>query len=129
MQMDVEIIAEEARKSIGKYCMEECSSLCCRKGNIDVTDKEMFLITGHHGSVACIKTNGKYLLCLENDCPRLKDHKCMIHSQKGRPDICKEFPVFVRGNNIIFSHDCPAVQSNKMYPFEHRFIKEGFHIK
>ena len=126
--MEGERIADEARKSISKFCMEECSSLCCRKGSIDVTKKELHKITGCEDSKSCMKKNGKFSLCLDKDCPRLKDNKCVIHSDKGRPDICREFPIFVRGRNVIFSHDCPAVQSNKMYAFEHKFIKNGYSL-
>lgn len=129
--MDAQALAKKARNSIGKYCMEECSSLCCRKGHITLNDKELKLVIGK--KVTNVKeieviSLGKNRLCLDHDCPSLIDNKCMIHKNRNRPLICKEFPLFIDGNKIVLSHDCPAVEANKFYPFLSKFKKNGFVI-
>jgi len=43
---DVNKVANEARKSLSKYCMEECKSYCCRKGYIILKPTELDLVIG-----------------------------------------------------------------------------------
>jgi len=43
--MDVEKIAKKARKSISKFCSEECRSYCCRKGYLVLTPSQADLVT------------------------------------------------------------------------------------
>ena len=126
-----EILAKKARNSIGKYCMEECNSLCCRKGFIKLTDKELKLVIGDkviNKSEIKIISLGMNRLCLDKNCPSLLNQKCTIHTNKNRPLICKEFPLFIDGNRIVVSHDCPAVEDNKLYPFLRKFKKMGFDV-
>lgn len=126
-----EILAKKARNSIGKFCMEECNSLCCRKGHITLTDKELKLVSGdkliniNEIEVISLGTNK---LCLDHNCPSLLNQKCTIHINRNRPLICKEFPLFIDGNKIIVSHDCPAVEDNRLYPYLRKFKKMGFDI-
>ncbi len=42
---DIERILDEARRSISKFCIEECKAYCCRKGHLTLTAKETDLIT------------------------------------------------------------------------------------
>ena len=43
--MNAEKIANKARKSISKYCIDECHAYCCRKGYLVATPKEYRKIT------------------------------------------------------------------------------------
>lgn len=124
-------LANKARNSIGKYCMEECNSLCCREGTINLTNKEMKLITGdkaYDPNPIYISPKKEIQLNLKIGCPCFIDNKCSIHNKRNRPNICKEFPLFIKQNKIILSHDCPAVQENKLYPYLCKFKQMGFII-
>ncbi len=43
--MDAEQIAEKARKSISKFCYEECNAYCCRKGYLILNKDEVDVVT------------------------------------------------------------------------------------
>ena len=42
--MKAENIANKARKSLSKFCMDECRAYCCRKGYLVMNKKEFSLI-------------------------------------------------------------------------------------
>lgn len=131
-------IANKARKSIGRFCYEECKSYCCRKGYLVLTEKEIKLVT-HGRQKELEKTpilkkldNGKYSLFLggkDEPCPALKDFECTIHKSKLRSDTCKNFPLFVEGEYIRLSPRCLAVKQNKLYPFVRQLIKLGYKLQ
>lgn len=126
-----EKIANEARKSISNYCMTECNSLCCRKGSITLSAKEVKLIFGKNfidPKLIEVISDTQTKLNLNFGCPAFIDNKCNIHNKRNRPTICKKFPLFIRGDRVILSHDCPAVEDNKFYPFLSKFKKMGFKI-
>lgn len=124
-------LAVKARNSIGQYCMDECRSLCCREGTITITDNELKLMTKDRiiipGSIT-IATNNDNKLNLKLGCPSFIEYKCAIHRNKSRPQMCKDFPLFIYGNNIVVAHDCPAVDAGKLFPYLHKFKKMGFRI-
>lgn len=135
--MNAETIARKARKSISRFCIEECRSYCCRKGYLVLTKKETELITQNQinkyekqGALKKLNENA-YSLCLsklENGCPRLENFKCTIHQRKNRPAACKEFPLFIQGKKITLSQRCPAVRNNLFYPYIHQLIKIGYKV-
>ena len=43
--MKAEEIAEKARRSISRFCAEECKAYCCRKSYLVLTVEEMGLVT------------------------------------------------------------------------------------
>lgn len=124
--MTPEQIAVKARRSLWDYCMNECSAYCCRKGYLVITPAEAKLITKNKikdfeekGLLKKLKT-GKYSLFMgkqETPCPALntKDFTCTIHTKKGRPQVCKDYPVFVSGNKVKLSSRCPGIK--RLYPF------------
>jgi Fe-S-cluster containining protein len=124
-------LAVKARNSIGQYCMEECSSLCCREGTITITDNELKLMSRDRiiipGSITTfIKNQNK--LNLKVGCPSFIDNKCAIHFNRGRPKMCKDFPLFIYGDKIVVAHDCSAVDAGKLFPYLHKFKKMGFKL-
>ncbi|MBS3122682.1 YkgJ family cysteine cluster protein [Candidatus Woesearchaeota archaeon] len=129
------LIANKARKSISKFCYEECKSYCCRKGYLVLTEKEIKLVT-HGRQKELEKTpilkkldNGKYSLFFggkDEPCPALKNFKCTIHKSKNRSSTCKNFPLFVEGKYIRLSPRCLAVKQDKLYPFVRQLIKLGY---
>jgi len=124
--MDAEKIAEKARKSISKFCMEECKSYCCRKGYLVLASSEVDAVTQNtaeklkeNGILAKISKN-KYSLYLgnyDNPCPSLREFKCIIHRSKNRPLACRQFPIFVEGETVKFSNRCLAVKQGLFYPY------------
>ena len=134
--MDNQEIAKRARKSISSYCFDECHAFCCRKGHLIVTQEELDKITGN--DVDAYKPrikkleDGKYSLYnggSDQACPSLdKDLKCKIHTDKLRPLVCKEFPLFIKEGFVILSQRCPAVAEGKFYPFIKQLQLNGLKI-
>jgi len=136
--MDAKKIAEKARKSISKFCIEECKAYCCRKGYLVLTTEEANLITKgktkefeEKGTLSRIKDK-KYSLDLWNtefSCPSLsKDFKCSIHKNPKRPQACKDFPLFIDGKTLKISPRCLAVRCGKLYPYIVKLLKEGYKL-
>lgn len=134
--MDINKLADKARKSISSFCFEECKSYCCRKGYLIMTKKELDKISDgkgkeliDKGSVKEIEKE-KYSLYLgtEAGCPSLKDYRCSIHKSKLRPKMCREFPIFITEKSIILSPRCLAVKENKFYPFVKQAMNLGYRV-
>jgi len=136
--MDAEKIARKARKSISRYCIEECKAYCCRKGYLVMSKLEADLITKKKltsfeksGNIKRM-ADGKFSLNLDfNDlsCPSLKDFKCKVHKNISRPSVCKEFPLFLEGATIRLSSRCPAVRSGLLYPYIKRILLLGYKLQ
>lgn len=133
-QKKAERIAKEARKSIWTFCVEECRAYCCRKGYLVLQEDEVDIVMNgkmaeYEGSLKKLG-NGKYSLNmgkLNMPCPCLgADFGCRIHDKRKRPLACKEFPLFIKGNHIILSSRCLAVQQDKFFPYIKKLMKEGY---
>lgn len=136
--MEPEEIAEQARRSISDFCINECHAYCCRKGFLVMTPEETVLVTHKHKAellrrkVLNEMKDGRFSMDFTNHlggCPRLKNFKCTIHDDAGRPDTCKKYPIFLKDKTIRLSPRCPAVQQNKLYPYVRQLISMGFKIK
>jgi len=130
---DIERILDEARRSISKFCIEDCHAYCCRKGHLTLTAKEADLITQNktkefekQGTIK--KNKGRFSLNLGKSCPSLNDFKCIIHKDPERPLVCKQFPIFITGKSIRFSKGCPAVTKGLFYPYEKQFLNMGYKL-
>lgn len=130
-------MADKARKSISSYCHNECKCYCCRNGYLILKGKETNLVTQNRRDELVTKNiltaiqDGNYSLKLGNSeegCPSLKDHQCSIHANRGRPLACKEFPIFVKGNTVQFSHRCLAVKEGLFYKWQKKFLALGFKV-
>jgi hypothetical protein len=131
-------LANEARESISDFCINECHAFCCRDGFIKLKPDEVELYCGDQKDLlikeGSLKEmwNGKYLFEFKNSCkgcPQLsKDFKCKIHSNSGRSNTCKDFPIFILGKQIKISNRCPAKAEGKFFKFEKEAIAEGFEI-
>ncbi len=132
--MKAEEIAEKARRSISKFCSEECKAYCCRKSYLVLTSKEVDLVaqgvrTGLEDKKIVKKTKGEdYFLNLRNGCPCLKGNLCIIHNNSKRPEVCKQFPIFIKNKNIRLSSGCLAVKNDLFYPYVHEFLKLEYNI-
>lgn len=130
-------IANKARKSIGKFCFEECNSYCCRKGYLILTKYEVNKVTqGKKRELEKLQLlkkleNGNYSLNMgknEHPCPSLQGYKCLIHKSKKRSKTCGDFPIFIEGEYIKLSPRCLAVKEGKFYPYVSQWMKLGFKI-
>lgn len=132
MKTVIEKLACKARNSIGKFCYEECNAYCCRKGSIRITTEQASLITGskfkgYQNSGNLSKTNNGFELKLSGGCPALSGFKCSIHKNPKRPDICRDFPVFVEEDRIVISDRCYG--KDKLYPYISMFKKYGYKVE
>ncbi|MFH1276260.1 MAG: YkgJ family cysteine cluster protein [Candidatus Woesearchaeota archaeon] len=129
----------EARKGISRFCYEECHALCCRKGFLPVKLKELQMIAKDKLVDSCLNghvnknSDGNYSLFMgkfDAPCPALLDHKCTIHSSKSRPQVCRDYPIFLdrEKKEVKLSPKCPAVQENKFYGYEAKMQALGYKI-
>ena len=130
---EIELILDEARKSISNFCIKDCKAYCCRKGHLTLTKKEADLITQNKTKEfekqGRIKDNkGTFSLNLANSCPSLNDFKCIIHKNQNRPLVCKQFPIFITEKSIRFSKGCTAVTKRLFYPYEKQFLNRGYKL-
>jgi Fe-S-cluster containining protein len=128
-------LAATARNSLSTYCSTECKAYCCRQGHLLLTAEEADTVMNVRKGdlrVMSLAQGKRYVLDLgssEQPCPNLEDFKCRIHKTKARPKACREFPLFIRDNKVIFvSLNCPAARENKLYPFLAKFKKMGYAI-
>lgn len=134
--MDTEKIAEKARKSISRYCIEECKAYCCRKGYLNLKPDQVNIITqGRRKELEEKKilhkiNENNYSLYLGNhdmSCPSLNDDfTCRIHKDKNRPLACRQFPLFLEGKTIRLSSRCPAVKEGRLYPYVYKLTARGY---
>lgn len=132
MLTQAEKIADKARKSISKFCIEECKAYCCRKGYLILDDSNVNLVTqGNKDKLMSnyvLKELGdeRYSFFLghrDHPCPSLKDHRCMIHSDDKRPLACKNFPLFIEDDILRLSPRCVAVKLGMLYPYVTKLLK------
>lgn len=136
--MDAETLAQKARKSISKFCIEECHAFCCRKGYLILKNDEVDLVTQNRkeeliqkGVLKKINDQEYSLNLTDNDmsCPSLKDNQCLIHKNPKRPEACREFPLFLHDQNLVkLSPRCLAVKCNLFYPYICQFIRMGYKL-
>lgn len=130
-------IAALARKSLSKFCREECKSYCCRKGYLVLNQKELGLVSQckkneliNQGRLK--KTNdGRYSLFIGDSnqpCPSLSGLKCLVYGHKHRPKCCREYPLFIEGNTLRLASRCPAVSLGMLYPYAKRIQMLGYEI-
>jgi len=132
-----EKIAKAARKSISRFCFEDCKAYCCRKGYLNLAPGNIELVTQgrrkelEDKNIISKLSEFNYSLYLGNHdvyCPSLKDNKCIIHKSSKRPLACKNFPLFLEGSNLRLSNRCLAVKNGLLFPYIHKLIKLGYKL-
>ena len=115
-------LVDEARDSLGDFCMNECKAYCCKKGTLPITIKELELFEEKNVSIV----NGEISLLLP--CVKLsKDNMCGVYET--RPKICKEFPIHQSKKILLISNRCLGVMQEKLYPYIKRLKEEGYEVK
>ncbi|NCN51512.1 hypothetical protein GW931_00680 [archaeon] len=138
-QKEVNEIISKARKSIGKFCIEECNAYCCRKGYIIINEQQVNIIATKNEQIELKKENklkelvfsGKFMLDFSNSlggCPKLKGTKCLIQSNPERAKVCQESPIFLFGDSVRISSKCPAHQKNMFYLFIKQLEALGYKL-
>jgi Fe-S-cluster containining protein len=131
------VMADEARNSISKYCCEECHAYCCRKGYLVLKKEEVDVVTqGRREELIekkILKDLGKnYSLFMgnyEQPCPSLDEKfMCKVHKSEFRSKVCGDFPLFIEGDLVRLSIRCPAVKENLLFPFVKQLQVLGFKI-
>jgi len=56
-QKEIDKIISDARKSIGKFCIEECNAYCCRKGYILINERQLNLLVEEKEQIELKKEN------------------------------------------------------------------------
>jgi hypothetical protein len=136
----IDLLAKKARNSISKYCIEECKAYCCRKGYLELKDKEMILTIGdkrqelEETGFLCEIEGGSFILNMSSPggCPSLdKNFMCKIHKEKNRTLACKNFPIFVNetAKTIRISPRCAAFKSGKFYAFTREIKLKGYRLE
>ncbi|MGM5480457.1 MAG: YkgJ family cysteine cluster protein [Nanobdellota archaeon] len=117
---DVDDYLKAVRHSLGPYCMRVCKAKCCRLGQLLLAGEKQVRVISK-GKMKRLYRQG--LLKKRNDgrvditlaprgCPALTpQNTCSIFTNKQRPMICDEFPLFRRGKMVFFSSACPAVNN------------------
>lgn len=135
-------IANKARDSISNFCITKCKAKCCKKGKLLImTDEELDLVVGlnkvekyfNKKILEYSKKNNNFLLynseikiCRQLD---KKTNICKEHKNPNRPQVCKDYPIFIiKGKYVIFSKNCPAVDSGMFKDYENQFIQLGLKI-
>lgn len=121
----IALVADEARDSLGKFCLEECKGYCCRKGYLAITESNVNTVSQGHKAEFLengklkLMSPGNYSLAICNDCPSLdtSNFHCLIYKDELRPKVCADFPIIVNGNMVIFSSRCLAVRENKLFGY------------
>jgi Fe-S-cluster containining protein len=111
---------EEWRQTTLKGLCEKCC-ICCGCNIFDLTEEQIKLI---FNTLEAPKTiEGKPMFTKNNDstysthyirshmCPALVNKKCSIYEHPLKPQVCRDFPIFIEEEEKIFTfHDkfCPA---------------------
>ena len=130
-------IANKARKSISKFCFEDCMAYCCRKGYLVLTKYEVNKVTQgrkkEFEKLDLLKKlkNGDYSLNMGTNnfpCPSLQGYKCLVHKSLKRSKTCGDFPIFITSENIKLSPRCLAVKQGLFFPYIKQWMALGFKI-
>ena len=133
-----EKIAEAGRKSISRFCIEECKSYCCRKGYLVMTKNQLDKVVGYKKEeykeqIKQLDKNKFSLYMGKSDkpCPSLnKDFKCNIYKDPLRPKACHNFPIFLnhKDKKALFSPRCLAYQLGLLFPYSKKLQLQGYEI-
>ena len=133
----IESLSNKARTRKSSDCINDCQSLCCRKGSLIATKEEAQTIThdklDEHLQEERVKSlpDGTFSIDLNQTCPSLVNGLCSIHKDPLRPSTCHKFPIFIfeDSKTIQLSSRCPAVREGKFYVFEHEAKKKGYTLQ
>ena len=100
MQAAISALAD----SLSSYCKDECHAACCRRGRIvlDASEAAFF-------KRKVVRPDALELVDLTSGCEHLRTDRCSIYSD--RPQVCRDFPLFLRHKTLFVSTTCLAVDA------------------
>ena len=125
MFMDILKLVDEARDSIGEYCMNSCKAKCCKRGKLAVNEEQAKFIIKNK-KIKTENKSGLTIINLDNICPALKDNKCSVYDK--RPQSCRDYPLFYNNNMLFADAKCEAVQKGMFEEFLKKIEKMGIKI-
>jgi Fe-S-cluster containining protein len=97
--LDISKLLAKYRGQCSLFCISSCDAKCCKKGKLHFFN-DLDIFKGHLNKLE----NGCFELTLP--CPLIKNNTCNNYLQ--RPEICADFPLFLRGKVVQISSFCPA---------------------
>jgi Fe-S-cluster containining protein len=134
----IDNIANEARSSIGDFCMNICKAKCCQRGFLLLMNqKETQAIVGNNtekylNEKILKRSNNNFLWydLEKKPCKNLIKEKsfCTIHKNQNKPRVCSDYPIFLVKNFVIFSNTCEAVQEGLLDNYKQKFEILGLKV-
>lgn len=131
------VIAQEARNSLGNYCINTCGAKCCKSGFLALmNEKEVDIVVGkkkqeYLNKGLLIEKEGKSTLYnLEKGrCKNLtKKNLCGVHKDPNKPRLCDDFPLFLSRNYAIVASTCPGANEGLLDSYLDKLKKLGYKI-
>jgi Fe-S-cluster containining protein len=122
-------LADQARDSLGNYCMSTCLALCCKSGSLTIT-KEEALIFEHKDKEE--RKDGLFTIPLKPHCVHLntKSFGCSVYDK--RPTPCRSFPIYIRGSGenttILIAEWCEGQKAGLLKSYEEKFKALGCRV-
>jgi Fe-S-cluster containining protein len=122
-------LIDKARGSIADFCINKCKGLCCRKGKLVLTEDELKLVSQGKKLKPELEKTSLYSININKKCPSLgRDIKCKIYFDNKRPQVCKDFPLFVFGKNIVVAPFCTAAKKGLLDSYFKELKAQGYRI-
>lgn len=130
--LDTDSLLDNARASLGSYCMTVCKAKCCNKGKLLLSQKEAIMLTKRLSHPQLTKRDdGCFDLSLAQGCPSLKGSACGVYSQ--RPKMCRDYPIFDRGLNdtrrIVFASSCEGNEIGLLQAYKEELLRRGLKVE
>lgn len=128
--MEEKEILEEMNTIISSYCLQVCNCLCCKTGQLAITNNDEFEAFKKiaHKEFEVQERYETKLITLSPACPLLNGVECKLYNSENRPKACRRFPLYIRRRTIIVATWCPAFQEGILDDLLLRLENEGFVI-
>ncbi len=116
---EIQQLANEARASLSEFCSQTCKALCCKSGQLIVSQEESQIFPATRTE----RPDGLYAIQIAPKCIHLKNDRCSVY--ESRPKPCRDFPVYVRGETIVIAGWCQGQQAGLLEEYKEKFRKLG----
>lgn len=119
-EQSVHALLEQARSSLGPFCSNVCKAKCCKRGKLLLEKNQVDIlcdVKDQKPPLLVARENGYFDFHIGlSGCPRLtKDSKCRVYEK--RPQMCRDYPLFERGETILVSSACEGFIAGKLDPY------------
>lgn len=137
-----EIVEKWRSEVLPGYC-GDCAAACCHLNLEDLTAEQAGLICpkfedelNADGQPMFYKNNGLYRTNFWpppfDSCPQLKNHQCGIYDHPLRPEICRDFPLFIWGSErriVRHNQNCPAASLSNLADLWDQAQAKGYQLQ